>query len=331
MCEVINVKKPIQEIFEEAINKKASDISFLPKDGQYEIKFNIYGKIELYQTCSEDFGRQLLNYLKFKADMTISEQRRPQLGSWVYRNDRQKIFCRISTVGNFLRKESMVVRLIYSNRIIDDAYFYPEQFYQIQQACNKSGMIVFSGPMGSGKTTTMYNVARRLKGKQIMTIEDPVEIYEPNFLQIQVNEKAQMSYPELLKVALRHHPDIFVIGEIRDEKTAKVAINAALSGHLILTTVHARNVYGVYQRLKNLGITDGELKQTLQLVSYQRMMSTTDGKAKILFDQIDGDTLDYAIENQTNLKMTNNWRNRLEECYLNGEISTEIFEKFKEG
>lgn len=83
MCEVINVKKPIQEIFEEALNKKASDISFLPKDGQYEIKFNIYGKIELYQTCSEDFGRQLLNYLKFKADMTISEQRRPQLGSCI--------------------------------------------------------------------------------------------------------------------------------------------------------------------------------------------------------------------------------------------------------
>lgn len=325
------MKKPIQEILQEAIKRKASDISFLPRDGQYEIKFNIFGRIELYQSCSEEFGRQLLNYLKFKADMTISEQRRPQLGSWVYSDEKQKIFCRISTVGNFLRKESMVVRLIYPNRIIDEAYFYPEQFYQIQQACNKSGMIVFSGPMGSGKTTTMYNIARRLKGKQVMTIEDPVEIYEPDFLQIQVNDKAQMSYPELLKVALRHHPDVFVIGEIRDEKTAKVAINAALSGHLILTTVHARNAYGVYQRLKNLGITDGELKQTLQLVSYQRMMATSDGKAKILFDQIDGETLDYAIENQTKLKMATNWRKRLEECYLNGEISAEIFEKFKEG
>lgn len=211
--------------------------------------------------------------------------------------------------------------------------FFEEQIYTLQKACIKNGLIVFSGPMGSGKTTTMYNLARKLANeKHVMSIEDPIEIYEPNFLQLQVNNKAQMSYSELLKVALRHHPDVFLIGEIRDNMTAKVAINAALSGHLILTTVHARNVYGVYQRLKNLGISDEELQQTMQVISYQRLIPTIDGGAKVLFDQIEGKDLDKdIIQGNIQSRMTKDWREKLEYCYLNNWINKESFETFIEG
>ena len=327
------MKKSVEILLQEAISLKASDIFFFPKNDRYQIKVNVLGTNRIIKECSKEFGGQLINYLKFQSNMAVSEKRLPQLGSWIYSDEKNEVFCRLSSVGDFLGNESLVVRLIFPSTFFEENYFFEEQIYTLQKACIKNGLIVFSGPMGSGKTTTMYNLARKLANeKHVMSIEDPIEIYEPNFLQLQVNNKAQMSYSELLKVALRHHPDVFLIGEIRDNMTAKVAINAALSGHLILTTVHARNVYGVYQRLKNLGISDEELQQTMQVISYQRLIPTIDGGAKVLFDQIEGKDLDKdIIQGNIQSRMTKDWREKLEYCYLNNWINKESFETFIEG
>ncbi|MDE1526176.1 competence type IV pilus ATPase ComGA [Ligilactobacillus salivarius] len=327
------MKKSVEILLQEAISLKASDIFFFSKNDRYQIKVNVLGTNRIIKECSKEFGGQLINYFKFQSNMAVSEKRRPQLGSWIYSDEKNEVFCRLSSVGDFLGNESLVVRLIFPSTFFEENYFFEEQIYTLQKACIKNGLIVFSGPMGSGKTTTMYNLARKLANeKHVMSIEDPIEIYEPNFLQLQVNNKAQMSYSELLKVALRHHPDIFLIGEIRDNMTAKVAINAALSGHLILTTVHARNVYGVYQRLKNLGISDEELQQTMQVISYQRLIPTIDGGAKVLFDQIEGKDLDKdIIQGNIQSRMTKDWREKLEYCYLNNWINKESFETFIEG
>lgn len=327
------MKKSVEILLQEAISLKASDIFFFPKNDRYQIKVNVLGTNRIIKECSKEFGGQLINYLKFQSNMAVNEKRRPQLGSWIYSDEKNEVFCRLSSVGDFLGNESLVVRLIFPSTFFEENYFFEEQIYTLQKACIKNGLIVFSGPMGSGKTTTMYNLARKLANKKhVMSIEDPIEIYEPNFLQLQVNNKAQMSYSELLKVALRHHPDVFLIGEIRDNMTAKVAINAALSGHLILTTVHARNVYGVYQRLKNLGISDEELQQTMQVISYQRLIPTIDGRAKVLFDQIEGKDLDKdIIQGNIQSRMTKDWREKLEYCYLNNWINKESFETFIEG
>lgn len=327
------MKKSVEILLQEAISLKASDIFFFPKNDRYQIKVNVLGTNRIIKECSKEFGGQLINYLKFQSNMAVSEKRRPQLGSWIYSDEKNEVFCRLSSVGDFLGNESLVVRLIFPSTFFEENYFFEEQIYTLQKACIKNGLIVFLGPMGSGKTTTMYNLARKLANeKHVMSIEDPIEIYEPNFLQLQVNNKAQMSYSELLKVALRHHPDVFLIGEIRDNMTAKVAINAALSGHLILTTVHARNVYGVYQRLKNLGISDEELQQTMQVISYQRLIPTIDGRAKVLFDQIEGKDLDKdIIQGNIQSRMTKDWREKLEYCYLNNWINKESFETFIEG
>lgn len=327
------MKKSVEILLQEVISLKASDIFFFPKNDRYQIKVNVLGTNRIIKECSKEFGGQLINYLKFQSNMAVNEKRRPQLGSWIYSDEKNEVFCRLSSVGDFLGNESLVVRLIFPSTFFEENYFFEEQIYTLQKACIKNGLIVFSGPMGSGKTTTMYNLARKLANeKHVMSIEDPIEIYEPNFLQLQVNNKAQMSYSELLKVALRHHPDVFLIGEIRDNMTAKVAINAALSGHLILTTVHARNVYGVYQRLKNLGISDEELQQTMQVISYQRLIPTIDGRAKVLFDQIEGKDLDKdIIQGNIQSRMTKDWREKLEYCYLNNWINKESFETFIEG
>ncbi|OYP90765.1 competence type IV pilus ATPase ComGA [Ligilactobacillus salivarius] len=327
------MKRSVEILLQEAISLKASDIFFFPKNDRYQIKVNVLGTNRIIKECSKEFGGQLINYLKFQSNMAVSEKKSPQLGSWIYSDEKNEVFCRLSSVGDFLGNESLVVRLIFPSTFFEENYFFEEQIYTLQKACIKNGLIVFSGPMGSGKTTTMYNLARKLANeKHVMSIEDPIEIYEPNFLQLQVNNKAQMSYSELLKVALRHHPDVFLIGEIRDNMTAKVAINAALSGHLILTTVHARNVYGVYQRLKNLGISDEELQQTMQVISYQRLIPTIDGGAKVLFDQIEGKDLDKdIIQGNIQSRMTKDWREKIEYCYLNNWINKESFETFIEG
>ena len=204
------MKKSVEILLQEAISLKASDIFFFPKNDRYQIKVNVLGTNRIIKECSKEFGGQLINYLKFQSNMAVSEKRRPQLGSWIYSDEKNEVFCRLSSVGDFLGNESLVVRLIFPSTFFEENYFFEEQIYTLQKACIKNGLIVFSGPMGSGKTTTMYNLARKLANeKHVMSIEDPIEIYEPNFLQLQVNNKAQMSYSELLKVALRHHPDEF--------------------------------------------------------------------------------------------------------------------------
>lgn len=137
----------------------------------------------------------------------------------------------------------------------------------------KQGLILLAGQMGSGKTTTLYHVAaNHLNDQMVLTIEDPVELVVPQFLQLQVNNAAQMSYDRLLKLALRHHPDVMIIGEIRDAETAHIVVQAALSGHLILSTVHAMSITGIWYRLRAFGIPVDLLNQVIVGLGYQEMM-----------------------------------------------------------
>ncbi|WP_334116363.1 competence type IV pilus ATPase ComGA [Ligilactobacillus sp.] len=324
----------LQKILTDAMDKKASDISFLPQENSYLVKFCVAGRFEAYDEF--DFGRagQWIGFLKYRADMSLAEQRRPQLGSWKLEHNGRPVYCRLSTVGDFLNRESLVMRLIYQDELQEEKNcFFTDQWDRLSASCRKRGLILFSGPMGSGKTTTMYELARKMTDKQIMCIEDPVEISEPHFLQVQVNEKAGMSYSDLLKVALRHHPDVFIIGEIRDGLTAKTAVNAALSGHLVLSTVHAASVYGIWQRMINLGISSEELEQTMRLASYQRLIPRENGGSSVLFDFLDIDELEESIRENSgrNRQMTKEWGKRLGICVETGEISEETAVRFLQG
>ncbi|GBG94609.1 competence protein ComGA [Ligilactobacillus salitolerans] len=321
----------VAKLLNAAIAVHASDIYLLPKKAEYQIAFYLEGRFQIQQELSLVQAQRLINFLKFKADMNLSERRRPQLGAWTYQDLQQQVFCRLSSVGAFLGAESLVIRLIYPS-LTATGYFFPEQFEQIKAACKQRGMVLFAGPMGSGKTTAMYSFAQSFKEQLIMTIEDPVEIYEPNFLQLQVNDKADMSYESLLNAALRLHPDIFIIGEIRNERTAALAVRAALSGHLVLSTVHAKNVYGVYARLVNLGISKFDLEQTVQLVSYQRLIETTGPMPKVLFDLLTLQDVSWQqIEAKKKGGMTDEWKNRLISCKDSGEITPAILEKYLQG
>ncbi|EEI23902.1 competence type IV pilus ATPase ComGA [Lentilactobacillus hilgardii] len=236
----MEINEQVATLYNTAINYHASDIYFLPVNDQYVIKIRNSESLMDWKIMSAVRARRMMNYCKYMADMALSELRRPQIGSMDWQVADRQYSLRLSSVGDFSGAESMVVRIIYDLEEIKTAFFDLEALKKVRQMTSRRGLVIFSGPTGSGKTTTIYNLVNQTSaGKIVMTIEDPVEIKQSNYLQLQVNRKAGMAYSDLIKVGLRHRPDIFIVGEIRDELTAKAAIKAALSGHLVYSTIHA--------------------------------------------------------------------------------------------
>lgn len=236
------------------------------------------GHLEKYDEIGIEMGKKLISYFKFLANMDVGEKRKPQSGATHQQLLEQFVELRLSTITNVALLESLVIRII--NQQQKSNYpvytYFPNDIHVLRQLIRrKSGLILFSGPVGSGKTTTIYQLLReRIQSEalQIITMEDPVEIFEEKFLQTEINEKAGISYDWLIKASLRHHPDILLIGEIRDETTAKMVIRGALTGHLMIATVHAKNTRGVIARLQELTITDEQLRQTLIGIVSQRLV-----------------------------------------------------------
>lgn len=205
---------------------------------------------------------------------------------------------RVSTLpsGNF---ESIVLR-VHSGKIndqIEKLLLFPEQNFLFKNCINKSsGLILITGPTGSGKTTLSYSLLNYIKsqGFSIVTIEDPVEHYEKGFVQLQINENAGVNYEKGVKEILRHDPDIIFIGEIRDEITAKSAIRASLTGHLVISTMHAKDCLKAIYRFIEFGLSILDLEQTLILVTNQRLTLFND-KKKIVFEYLDTNKINDAF------------------------------------
>lgn len=165
----------------------------------------------------------------------------------------------------------------------------------------------------------MYRVAKKRSGEQqVIAIEDPVEIEEKQFLQLQTNEKIQLTYEALIKVCLRHHPDILIIGEIRDGETAQAVIRAALTGHTIFATIHARNLLGVQRRLIELGGPEHELAECLQGIIYQQILTTTINK-----EQVAGILYDYFFFKEAVIKSS--WQKNLRKAWAYGFITEKTY------
>ncbi|WP_054655932.1 ATPase, T2SS/T4P/T4SS family [Secundilactobacillus silagei] len=230
-----------QTLLSAAVASGSSDLHIQPVGDVYRV-FEHHGDGLVFVkqlTISE--GQQLIAHFKYRANMAITETRRPQLGALTLTVDGQTVHLRLSSVGNFINQESIVIRLLLPLAEQRLAFLVPKQLAQLRDWCSLRGLILFAGPTGSGKTSTIYHLAKDLsKTLSVLSVEDPTEIVAPDFLQLQVNPAAEMSYQALIKVALRHRPEVLIIGEIRDRETAKAAVDAALSGHLVLSSVHAQ-------------------------------------------------------------------------------------------
>lgn len=326
----METKKIVYEIVEKAISCQTSDIFLLPKKGKINISFRTGRGVVNHKTFSLDYGKEIINFFKYAAQMDISEHRRPQVGAMTFEYHDMEYFLRLSSLGDFDDHESLVIRIIY--QIQNSKYFFEEQLKELKSLSAKRGLIVTSGPTGSGKTTTMYELAKEIgENKVIMTIEDPVEVHEQSFLQTQVNSEAGIDYLSLLKAALRHRPDILIIGEIRDKGTARLAVDAALSGHLVLATVHAKSTLQTISRLEGLDISKEELANCLTALSYQRLIPTDEnGNLACLMDLASGKILQESIckEIRDNFVC---WKQNLEILRKEKKISDANYELYKEG
>lgn len=326
------MEQQIQRGLQALMDEQVTDAYLWPQADCYQLRVLIAGELITRQQFSVASAKRIMSYLKFRANMNISEHRRPQAGALHLVNHAgQGVDVRLSTVGNYAGQESLVVRFIYpvTNQF---QVLVPAQWSQLQQLGHQTGVMLFAGPMGSGKTTTMYQLATLVGGnKTVMTIEDPVEITQPQFLQTQVNELSGMDDLTLLKVSLRHRPQILIIGEIRDARTAQLAIQAGLSGQLVLATIHARNARGVLSRLRQLGVSEYYLSQALLGINYQRLIPKTDGTWAVLFDQLVRSALQTAIDQSPPAVIGAEWTQWLAKLVKEGQLDAQVAQQFQTG
>ena len=296
----MKIKSELINIIGDAIDLKASDIHFtLQEQGEVLIQLRTgnlmvpHSKIALHR-----YG-QLLAYIKFHASLDLAHPMQPQSGSLVLSDDDDVFSCRVSILPT-VKFQSLVLRIINvkMGKTLEEIPFFARNFLTMRNIAGiEAGLIVIGGPTSSGKTTTAYALINYLKetlGKSVITIEDPIEYQQPDIVQMQVNENAGMNYDVGIKEILRHDPDVIVIGEVRDKNTAEQAIRAALTGHLVLTTIHSRDNLGTIHRLMDLGVSIHDLSQAIVALINQRLIPL-DSDKKALMEICHGKSLEEVI------------------------------------
>ncbi|MFZ4874280.1 GspE/PulE family protein [Janthinobacterium sp. Mn2066] len=271
------IVKLLQSVFEDATQVRASDIHIEPQEGRLQIRFRIDGVLHLQTEADSKIASSLALRLKLMSDLDISEKRMPQDGRFAIRVKNQRIDVRISTMPTQYG-ESVVMRLLNQGgtSLRLDAIGMPpalvEQFRAIVHRPN--GLVLVTGPTGSGKTTTLYCALSELNSveKKLITVEDPVEYRLPGINQVQVNDKIELNFARVLRSALRQDPDIVLVGEMRDQETAQIGLRAAMTGHLVLSTLHTNDAISTPLRLMDMGVPRYMVGSSLQAVLAQRLV-----------------------------------------------------------
>lgn len=276
----------IEQILLKAISLSASDIHITPFEKILQIVFRIDGILENYKTLDIDNFEQISISIKVMAKLDISENRRPQSGSFQKFN----IDFRVSTHPT-LFGENIVIRILNKDKsmiLIDKIGFLREQVDYLKRICTFSnGMIIFCGPTGSGKTTSIYSLIETIdkKSRNVMTLEDPIEYKIAGIRQTEILQGV-ISFADGIRSILRQDPDVILIGEIRDKETAQMAIRASMTGHLVLTTVHANNSFGAISRLREFEIPDSLISENIISIIAQRLVRKKSGIGRTVISEI---------------------------------------------
>ncbi|SDI32489.1 competence type IV pilus ATPase ComGA [Natribacillus halophilus] len=289
------------KLFLSAYERRATDIHFHPYANHTSILFRTEGVLRERHRFPRANADKLVAHLKFQSGMDIGERRLPQNGSLTIKHREGSLSLRLSTVP-IGEGERLVVRLLPADDEQDLASLpllasASRDLHALAEL--EHGLIIFTGPTGSGKTTTMYallNEMSRHSIRHVISVEDPIEKPREAFTQMQVNEQAGLYYPEALKAALRHDPDVLMIGEIRDEHTAKIAVRAAMTGHLVLTTLHTRNTSGALVRLLEFGVPANYLYESMAAVIAQRLVYDANEQRKAIFGFLADEPLQAVLD-----------------------------------
>jgi len=270
------VVKLLQSVFEDAVQVNASDVHIEPQETKLQIRFRIDGALNPQTDSDIRIGPALVLRLKLMAGLDISEKRLPQDGRLNVMVRDQKIDVRMSSMPTQYG-ESVVLRLLNRKTTLQslDRLGMPdgmlERFRELLK--RTAGMILVTGPTGSGKTTTLYAALAELNtdDRKILTVEDPVEYRIAGINQVQVNDKIDLSFARVLRSALRQDPDVLLIGEIRDEETAQISLRAALTGHLVFSTLHTKDAASTPIRLVDMGAPGYMVATSVHAVVAQRL------------------------------------------------------------
>jgi type IV pilus assembly protein PilB len=265
----------LDKVIEEAIRLRASDIHLEPEEEAVGIRFRIDGVLHEAGSFKKEFYENILNRIKIEANLRIDEHLSAQDGA--ARFGKSRIDLRISVIPT-LNGEKVAIRILARSgdaSRMDQLGLTGRSKSAVQSFLKKPfGMIIVSGPTGSGKSTTLYTLLQTLNRPEtnIMTIEDPVEYKIPGVTQIQVNQTTNLTFAEGLRSIVRQDPNIILVGEIRDKETAEIAVNASLTGHLMLSTFHATDAAMTIPRLLEMNIEPFLLSSTLELIVSQRLV-----------------------------------------------------------
>ncbi len=301
-----SIANQAREVIVAALQQTASDIHFSAYSENATIHFRIHGKRIFHSSLSLPSYQKILAYFKFASGMDIGERTRPQNGTIQHRSGQAVYDLRLSTLP-IVGTESLAIRILspMENLNLEQLFLFPAQLKRLESWLTKSsGMILLTGATGSGKTTTLYALLQSMmnhQSYQAITLEDPIEKNLNHIIQVQVNERAGITYDTGLKAALRHDPDLIMVGEIRDKETAQFAFRAALSGHLVISTIHAKDAYGTLNRLKEMQIKVSDLEQTLIAIAAQELLSLSCQdhlpKRAAILELLEGPLLHDAIHN----------------------------------
>lgn len=271
------IVKLLGQIIEQAVHKRASDIHIEPMENQVRIRFRVDGVLHEAMRHDISLHAALIARIKIVSGLDISEKRRPQDGRATSIVDRQEYDIRVSILPT-VYGEKVVMRLAQKKALTMDKKelgFPDDELAKFDKILSHpNGMILVTGPTGSGKSTTLYTALNELNGEgvNIITVEDPVEANVVGINQVQVNEKAGLTFSSALRSILRQDPDIIMIGEIRDQETAAIAVKASITGHLVVSTLHTNSAASTITRLADMGVENYLIADSVVGVIAQRLV-----------------------------------------------------------
>ena len=271
------VVKLLQTIFEDAVQVRASDIHIEPQEQKLHIRFRIDGVMHLQTQADLKISPALALRLKLMSGLDISEKRLPQDGRFAVKVKQKNVDVRISSMPTQYG-ESVVMRLLIQNDSdfsLEKLGMPPDMLVRFRKLIHRpGGMVLVTGPTGSGKTTTLYAALSELNSNanKIITVEDPVEYRLSGINQVQVNDKIDLSFSRVLRSALRQDPDIILVGEMRDQETAQIGLRAAMTGHLVLSTLHTNDAVSTPIRMIDMGVPRYMVAMSVLAVVAQRLV-----------------------------------------------------------
>ena len=267
----------IDRVIENAIKNNASDIHIEPYKDKIVIRYRIDGKLKKQFEAPKEPLNSMVTRIKLLSGMDIAERRLPQNGKFVIKMDKKEVDLRVSILPS-INGENLVIRILDKTSFEfskENLGFTDEDIKVIDNITNKSyGIILVTGPTGSGKTSTLYSILREMKTEEnnVITLEDPVEYTMDGIVQVNVNSKAGLTFNSGLRAILRQDPDIIMVGEIRDEETANMAMRSAITGHNVLSTLHTNDAPSAIVRLNDMGIPSYLIASSLTGVIAQRLI-----------------------------------------------------------